>query len=75
MEQSVSIVYTHTLKYKLRPFLTGSSGDTQPHRTALSLLQSEVKRSLFHRLWVWVCARVSPTLAQNADRCRPGWTG
>lgn len=28
MEQSVSIVYTHTLKYKLRPFLTGSSGDS-----------------------------------------------
>lgn len=41
--------------------------------TALPCLRSEVKRVLFRRPWVYicVCARVSPTLAQTADICRP----
>lgn len=44
--------------------------------TALPCLLSEVKRILFRHPWVCVCvyARVSPTLAQNEDICRPGCT-
>lgn len=79
MEQSISIAHTHTqthtnsahfLDRKFRPY-------TSMKDTALPCLQSEVKRVLFRRPWVCVCAcaRVSPTLAQNADICRPACTG
>lgn len=66
---------THTelanfLDRKFRPYTTTKD-------TALSCLQSEVKRVLFRCPWVCVCvcARVSPALAQTADICRPGCSG
>ncbi len=78
MEQSISIVHTHRhtrtnslhfLDRKFRLYTTTKD-------TALPCLRSEVKRVLFRRPWVCVCvcARVSPTLAQNADICRSGCT-
>lgn len=65
MEQSISTAHTHThanpthfLDRKLRPYTTTKD-------TAVPCLRSEVKRVLFRRLWVCVCACVSPTLAQT----------